>query len=197
MNILIATQNQDKFWIVKGLLSNCGLSDCLFKNLNDVNIQSQSEEYGDLMNRALMKAQHACNVVDKSEQIDIYVGVDDGMKYKNGKTDANSKEVVEKILCQNFLSVGETLINVRAFAFLNRNGKAMDKFEIELPFKFIGNKNNVRPQTAKYPLRRVLSTLEGEKPLAEMSEEESMEYYLLFARRRIEEFVNNHICSAE
>lgn len=197
MNILIATQNQDKFWIVKGLMSNCGLSDCSFKNLNDVNIKSQSEEYGDLMSRALMKAQYACDAVGKGEQIDIYVGVDDGMKYKNGKTDANSKEIVEKILCQNFLSVGEMLINVRAFAFLDRDGKIMDKFEIELPFKFVGNKNNVRPQTARYPLRRVLSTLEGEKPLAEMSEEESMDYYLLFARKRIEDFVSNHIYPAE
>lgn len=30
MKILIATQNKDKFEIIKGLLSGCGLPDCLF-----------------------------------------------------------------------------------------------------------------------------------------------------------------------
>ena len=63
-----------------------------------------------------MKAQYARDAVDKGEQIDIYVGVDNGMKYKNGKTDANSKET-EKILCQNFLSVGEMLIKSRNILF--------------------------------------------------------------------------------
>jgi len=50
---------------------------------------------------------------------------------------------------------------------------------------------------AKYPLRYVLSTLEGEKPLAEMNKEKPMGYYLLFARKRIANFVSNYICLAE
>jgi hypothetical protein len=190
MNILIATQNQDKFRIIKGLLSNCGLSDCLFKNLNDVNIESQSEEYGDLINRALMKAQYAHNAIDKEEQIDIFVGVDDGMKYKNGKTDENSKEITEKILHHDLLDIGEALINVRALVFLDREGKVIDKFEIEFLFKFIGNKNNIKLQDARYPLSHVLSSLEGEKSMAEMGEEESMSYYLLFPREKIVEAVS-------
>jgi hypothetical protein len=190
MNILIATQNQDKFRIIKGMLSNCGLSDCSFKNLSDVNIKSQAEEYGDLINRALMKAEYALNAVDKSEQIDIYVGVDDGMRYKNGETDENSKEVTEKILRHDLLSVGETLVNVRALVFLDREGKIIDKFELELPFKFIGNKNNIQLQDARYPLSHVLSFLEGEKSMVEMGEEGSMDYYLLFAREKIERVVS-------
>lgn len=191
MNILIATQNQDKFRIIKGLLSHCGLSDCLFKNLSDVNIESQSEEYGNLINRALMKAQCAYNAIDESEQIDVYVGVDDGMKYKNGKTDENSKEITEKILHHDLLDVGEKLINVRALVFLDRKGKIIDKFEIEFPFKFIGNKNNIKLQDARYPLSHVLSSLEGEKSMAELGEEESMSYYLLFSREKIEKAVGN------
>lgn len=190
MNILIATQNQDKFRIIKGLLYNCGLSDCLFKNLSDVNIESQSKEYGDLMNRALMKAQYAYNAIDNKEQIDVYVGVDDGMKYKNGKTDENSKEITENILHHNLLDIGETIINVRALVFLDREGNAIDKFEIEFPFKFIGNKNNIQLQAARYPLSHVLSSLEGEKSMAEMGEEESMSYYLLFSREKIQKAVS-------
>lgn len=174
----------------KRLLSNCGLSDCLFKNLNDVNIESQSEEYGDLINRALTKAQYAYNFLDKKEQIDIYVGVDDGMRCKNGKTDENFKEITEKILCHNLLDIGEKIINVRALVFLDREGKAIDKFEIEFPFKFIGNKNNIQLQAARYPLSHVLSPLEGEKSMAKMSEEESVNYYLLFSREKIEEVVS-------
>lgn len=189
MNILIATQNQDKFRIIKGLLSNCGLSDCSFKNLSDVNIKSQAEEHGSLVNRALMKAEYACSTIDKSEQIDIYVGIDDGMKYKNGKTDENSKEITEKILRHDLLDIGETLVIVRAFVFLDKEGVIIDKFETELPYKFIGNSNNIQLQDAKYPLSHVLSTLEGEKSLVEMGEKESMDYYLLFSRKNIEETV--------
>lgn len=185
MNVLIATQNQDKFRIVKGLLSDCGLSDCLFKNLNDVGIESQSEECGDLINRALMKARHAYDAISEKGQIDIYVGVDDGMRYKNGKTDENSKEITGQILCHDLLDIGETIINVRAFVFLDKEGRVADKFEIELPFKFIGNKNNIQLQAARYPLSHVLSSLKGEKSMAEMGEGESMDYYLLFSRERM------------
>lgn len=190
MNILIATQNQDKFRIIKGLLFNCGLSDCLFKNLSDVNIESQAEEYGNLINRALMKAEYACNAIDKSEQIDIFVGIDDGMKYKNGKTNENSKEITEKILRHDLLDIGETLVIVRAFVFLDNEGTVIDKFETEIPYKFIGNANNIQLQDAKYPLSHVLAPLEGEESLVEMGEKESMDYYLLFSRRNIEETVS-------
>lgn len=190
MKILIATQNQDKFRIVKGLLSNCGLSECEFKDLNDVNIASQTEEYGSLINRALMKAQYAHEAIGEDQQIDIFVGVDDGMKYKGGETDGNSKEITEKILCHSLLEMGEILINVRAFAFLDKKGNALDQFEIELPFKFIGNKNNIQLQDAKYPLSCVLSPLDEDKPLTEMGDEESMSYYLKFSRERISEAVN-------
>lgn len=190
MNILIATQNQDKFRIIKGLLSNCGFSDCLFKNLNDVNIGSQSEEHGDLMNRALMKAQYAYNTIDKGQQIDIYVGVDDGMKYKNGKTDENSKEITEKILHHDLLDIGETLIIVRAFAFLDKKGNVINKFETEIPYRFMGNINNIELQDMKYPLSHVLSPLEGNKSLVEMGEEESMSYYLIFSREKIEKAIS-------
>lgn len=190
MKILIATQNQDKFRIVKGLLSNCGLSECEFKNLNDVNIASQTEEYGSLINRALMKAQYAHEVIGEDQQIDIFVGVDDGMKYKGGETDGNSKEITEKILCHNLLDVGEVLVIVRAFALLDKNGATIDEFETEIPYKFLGNINNIQPQDAKYPLGCVLSPLDGDKPLTEMGDEASMDYYLKFSRERISDAVN-------
>jgi len=189
MNILIATQNSDKFRIGKGLLSECGLADSCFKNLGDVNISSQTEEYGDVINRALMKAQNAYRAIDKNERIDIFMGQDDGMKYKNGETDANSKEVVEKILHHNLLDIGETLIIVRAFALLNGRGEIIDKFETETPYKFIGNPKNIQLLDNKYPLSFVLSSLEGRKSMAEMGEEEAMKYYLRFSGERMKEAV--------
>jgi len=189
MNILIATQNQDKFRIGKGLLSGCGLADASFLNLGDVKIDSQTEECGDLINRALLKVQNAYRAISESERIDIFMGQDDGMKYRNGETDANSKEVVEKILHHDLLEIGEILIIVRAFALLDCRGEIIDKFETETPYRFIGNSNSLQLLDNRYPLSFVLSSLEGESSMADMGEEEAMKYYLRFSGERMKETV--------
>lgn len=189
MNILIATQNSDKFKIIKGLLSGCGLSDCLFKDLSDVHIESQGEEYGDSINRALMKAQYAYREIGKGKLIDIYVGADDRMECKNCNADDSSQVTTEKILRRQLLDAGDTLTIVRAFALLDREGAVIDKFETEIPYRFTGNPDNFQFLDNKYPLNYVLSALEGGKSLVEMGEEEAMNYYLRFSGERIKEAV--------
>lgn len=189
MNILIATQNSDKFQIIKGLLSGCGLSDCSFKNLSDVHIESQPEEHGDSINRALMKAQYAYREIGGEEQIDIYVGADDRMECKNCNANDSSQVTTEKILRRQLLDAGDTLTIVRAFALLDREGAVIDKFETEIPYRFTGNPDNFQFLDNKYPLNYVLSALEGGKSLVEMGEEEAMNYYLRFSGERIKEAI--------
>lgn len=190
MRILIATQNPDKFRIVKSLLSRCGLPDCEFKSLTDVNIASQTKEYGTLKNRALMKAQYAYAAIGKSKKFGAYIGIDDGMKYKDGDINENSKEITENILSNGFLEIGEKIINVRAFAFLNEEGRVLDQFEAEIPFKFIGNPRGIELQNAGYPLGYVLAPLEGDKPMREMETEKAMDYYLLFLGKYLKKSIS-------
>lgn len=158
-----------------------------FSSLKDVDIMSQAEESGDLTNRAFIKAMHAYDMLGEDGQFDVYIGIDDGMKCKNGAVDENSKEVAEKILCQGFLDMGEMITNVRAFVFLDGNGEVLEKFEVEIPFKFMGNPKGIRLCDGGYPLRHVLAPCNGDRPISEMSEEDAFQYYLLFAERNMKE----------
>jgi len=79
------------------------------------------------------------------------------------------------------------------FAIIDKEGKIIDKFETEIPYKFMGNTNNIRLQDMKYPLSHVLSPLEGNKSMIEMGQEEAMSYYLLFSREKIERTISKII----
>ncbi len=185
MHILIATQNLDKFRIISGMLKKCELEDSIFKNLKDLNVSSQSEESGTLINRANLKASFAQKNVDIANNIDLFIGVDDGMKFKGNETNVDSKIVTENILTNNLLEIGELLIIVRAFSFIDKEGKTIDEFETEIPFKFIGNSKNIRSEETKYPLSHVLSTVRNDEAIVAMDENDSLEYYLEFSRDRI------------
>jgi len=138
-----------------------------------------------LINRAYLKASFAQQTVDESNNIDLFVGVDDGMKFKGNDTNVDSKVITENILENNLLEIGEVLTIVRAFSFVDKNGKKIDEFETEIPFKFLGNSKNIKSEETKYPLSNVLSTIRNKEAIIEMDENDSLEYYLEFSRERI------------
>lgn len=185
MKVLIATQNLDKFKIISGMLKKCGLEDSTFFNLKDVNVLTQSEENGTLVNRAMLKATFAQKNIANPLEMDLFVGVDDGMKYKGNETNVDSKVVTENILSNNLLEIGEILTIVRAFAFVDNKGQIIDQFETEIPFKFIGNLKNIKSEETKYPLSHVLSTIRNKDAIIAMDENDSLDYYLEFSKDRI------------
>lgn len=194
MKVIVATQNQDKFKIIQSLLSETGLNEAEYLSLKDLNIESQAEETGSLINRAEQKALFAAKtLIMNNISFDLIVGADDGMKLVGKDTDENSKEITENILNNNLLKVGENLIIVRAFAFVNSKGEVAQSFETEIPFKFIGNSKGITSQEFKYPLSYVLAPINKELSVKEMSDKDSLNYYLEYCRKSLEENVTTYL----
>ncbi|MDD3190157.1 MAG: hypothetical protein PHI66_00460 [Candidatus Pacebacteria bacterium] len=156
-----------------------------FLDLIDSGLQSQGEEHGSSINKALEKALHSYKEAGRRGNIDIYVGADDRMKYEGSEDGDDSKSVVDRILRGEILKEGELLIIVRAFAFLDRQGNMIDKFETEIPYKFMGNSAGVRREDFKYPLNHVIAALGESKSLYEMGDEKAMDYYLRYSEEKI------------
>ncbi len=184
--VLIATHNEDKFVIVRDLLISSGLDEAEFHNLRDFGVLSQVTEIGSVKNRAYMKAREAYNKLKGSgEQIDIYIGSDDAMQMPDGAVRVDSKEVTNEILNDGLLDIDELLTIVRAFSFIDKHGTEISRFETRIPFKFVGVTNNINEVKNKYPLNYVLSPMDSDTTIANMSYNESMNYYLRFCKNTL------------
>jgi hypothetical protein len=187
--ILIATKNNDKFLIVAGMMKQLGLNNYKFISLHDLNIKEDLKEKGTISDRAKQKANFYQKIILKKKiaGITAVLGTDDGIKLPGRKTAAsNSKQITDKILSGELISIGETVSISRAFSLNLTAGNARNACVTDIPYVFLGNEENIKREEEKYPLNRVLSLSNGKKPLAATNEKECLEYYLKHSRKELE-----------
>lgn len=190
--ILIATKNSDKFLIATGMLKELGLKDYEFVNLHGLNVRENIKEKGTILDRAKQKANFYQKVIVKNKipGITAVLGIDDGIKLLSRKTIAsNSKQMTDKILSGELVSVGEIVLIARAFALNLTENNTKDACITNMPFIFLGNKENTKREEEKYPLSRVFGLLNSKKSITATNEKECLKYYLRYSRKEL-----NNLC---
>jgi len=190
--ILIATKNSDKFLIVTDMLKELGLKNYEFINLHGLNIRENLKEKGTILDRAKQKASFYQKIIVKKKipGITAVLGIDDGIKLLSRKTVAsNSKQITDKILSGELVSVGEIVLIARAFALNLTEDGAKDACITNMPFIFLGNEENIEREEEKYPLSRVFGLLNGKKSITATSENECLKYYLKYSKKEL-----NNLC---
>lgn len=185
--ILVATRNKDKFKLISRLMTEV-FNGYEFESLRDVIGEIvDKQEIGDVTNRAQEKAQ---NVFDnlRSNVYEYVVGIDDAIKIK-GKVIENVKDYINDILFHNYLESGEIVYIVRAFSFIDLNGKEMSVLT-EIPFSYHPLKHNLKIEENSYPLSHVLATIDQNIIVVNLSETESNDYYSKYSYNKLEEVKN-------
>lgn len=171
--IVIATTNTDKFTLVKNLLSDLGLDSWDFKNLSDFFITKQAEEIGDSKERAAQKAHFFIDNCTAINQVDVVLGIDDGMILNTSEgVITDSKTVTEQILSGVKVKIGEEVVNHRAFCFVIPKISKEMYAVTELKFRFLGNNSGIKLEEGKYPLSNVLGYSGYDKTVADMTSDE-------------------------
>jgi hypothetical protein len=188
--ILIATKNKDKFVIVVDIFKKIGLQNYEFVNLHDLSIDDNIEETGDITQRAEQKAKFYGNIAKKLSIAGLVaiIGIDDGIKLpKNDNANPNSKEITSGILSGELVEKGDIVWIVRAFViYVLETGKIVSSTTL-IPFNFLGNSEDVKWMDEKYPLSLVLGRVNDFKPVAEISNKESSDYYLKYSKYPLQE----------
>lgn len=180
--ILIATRNEDKFKIVKKMLEDISNNKFQFVNLRDLKINKDTEEIGDILERAEQKARLLIN--DVEQDITGIIGIDDGIKIK-GNTTPETKKEADKILSGNYLELDEVVCIVRGLFMINTKTNEYESCLNEIPFKYIEDKTQIKRVEGAYPLSYVLGRLEKNKAIAYDTEDESHRYYMDYSKKGI------------
>ncbi|MDD6387514.1 MAG: hypothetical protein PUA68_00345 [Bacilli bacterium] len=183
--ILIATRNDDKYKIVSELLKSTIFEDKEFYYLKNINEQIEdNEEKGDIINRSYEKAKNILNNI-KNNDFQFIVGVDDGIKIKD-KIIENVKDYINSIINGELLKENEIVYIVRAYTFIEKNGKEKSIIT-EIPFQYRKQTKEILIKKDSYPLSNVLSPLDSSKVISEQSFEESNDYYTIYSKKLLEE----------
>lgn len=187
---LVATKNKDKFLIAVDIFKKIGLQNYEYINLHDLGINDNIEETGDIIQRAEQKAKFYGDIAKKLSVAGLVaiVGIDDGIKLsKNDNANPNSKEITNGILSGELVKKGDIVWIARAFViYVLETGKIVSSTTL-IPFNFLGNSEDVRWMNEKYPLSLVLGRVNDFKPVAEISNKESSEYYLKYSEYPLRE----------
>lgn len=183
--ILIATRNDDKYKIISELLKTTIFDDKDFYYLKNINEQiDDKKEKGNIINRSYEKAKNVFENI-KNNDFQFIVGVDDGIKIKD-KIIENVKDYINSIISGDLLKENEVVYIVRAYTFIEKNGK--DKSIVtEIPFKYRKQTKEILIKKDSYPLSNVLSPLDSNKVVSEQSFEESNDYYANYSKKQLEE----------
>ena len=187
--ILIATTNKDKFKIVSYILRRAGISEDLYEilSLNDINYDGPDIiEVGDILKRARVKAETIKNFF-QNEIYDYFIGIDDGIILK-GNMIENVKEYIKKILYENYLSEGEKIIFPRAYCIIGRDNNQVFQDVIEIPYVYMP-RDNVSVEKCSYPLSQIAVPIGYDKPIIELTIEESNDYYWKYSEVKIKKLV--------
>ena len=183
--ILIATRNDDKYKIISELLKTTIFEDKDFYYLKNINEQIEDkEEKGDIINRSYEKAKNVFENI-KSNDFQFIVGVDDGIKIKD-KIIENVKDYINSIINGDLLKENEVVYIVRAYTFIEKNGKDKSIFT-EIPFQYRKQTKEILIKKDSYPLSNVLSPLDSNKVVSEQSFEKSNDYYASYSKKQLEE----------
>lgn len=179
--VLIATTNKDKFEIVSKIFKKTIFPEdeyLILKLSDDMNVPDEKEE-GTNVERAKAKAIIAFNHL-KEYHFDYIVGLDDAMVIK-GKTEPNIKEYINKILYENYIEDGQEYAFNRAYCIIDSN---MNIYEVALDIPEIYHplKGEFTFEDHTYPLSHVSYPIGYDKPICELNDEESTNYYLKYVK---------------
>lgn len=189
--VLIATTNKDKFNIVSNMFQKTIFPKSKYEiiPLTDKMKVPDVEEEGTNKERAKRKALTAYNYLE-DYHFDYIVGLDDAI-YLKGMLDPNIKKIMCKILFQNYLEDGEEYGFNRAYCILDKYGKVYE-MSIDTPYIYHDLKEDYKIEEHTYPLSKVSYPLGYDKPVCDLTEEESNEYYLSYAISELERFKNKN-----
>lgn len=180
--VIIATTNRDKFSVVSKIFKNTIFPKEEYEILGlsqDMNIPDEKET-GDNVERARAKALNAFNYL-KEYNFDYIVGLDDAVVIK-GRVEPNIKEYINKILYENYLEDGEEYSFTRAYCIIDKD---MNIYEanLDIPEIYHPLKDDYVLEEHTYPLSHVSYPIGYDKPICELDEEESTNYYLKYVRK--------------
>jgi hypothetical protein len=179
--ILIGTYNLDKYRIITALFNEVLSNKYFFNSIYDVGINIKIVEKGSILNRAEQKAINIWNhiIICKQREYFASIGIDDGFSLeKDDEGDPNSKLVTEKILKGTFIKKNQTIWLKRGIALYNQQG--LRSVLTTIPFKFLGNPNNIKRQEGAYSLMEVLKPINGNIALNEIKLDDAIHYYLSY-----------------
>lgn len=183
--ILIATRNKDKFRIISKLLSTSLFKGYNFYSLFDLEDKIIDKvENGNLLNRSLEKAKNVYDNISNNNY-DFIIGVDDGIKLKDSIKE-NVKVYIKRIIDDEYLIQGEIVYIVRAYTFIDKNGK-IKSILTEIPFKYKKLEKSFKIEENSYPLSYVLMPLNSQKTIIDQSEDDSNDYYLEYSNEKFKE----------
>lgn len=179
--VLIATTNKDKFKIVSRLFNDTIFPSSEYEILglsSDMKIPDEKES-GSNIERARAKALNAFNYL-KDYNFDYIVGLDDAIIIR-GKVEPNIKEYINKILYENYLEDGEEYAFNRAYCIIDKE-KNIYEVNLDVPEIYHPLKGNFTLEEHSYPLSHVSYPIGYNKPVCELSEQESNNYFLKYVK---------------
>lgn len=186
--VLIATTNKRKYDIEVYLLRKAGMDEenYIFYSLADINYNGpDKKENGNNIERAKTKALNVIDNIDR-DKFDYVLGIDDGMIVKGEKTE-NIKEYLKKILYENYLTEGESIVFSRAYFMIDKNGRTSTT-EAKVPFTY-KPANDAIMQGHPYPLEQVSLPLGKTRTLSQLSAREYNDYYWAHSCAKIRELL--------
>ena len=178
--VLIATTNKDKFKIVSGMFKETIFKEDEYEIIqqdDSMKIREVSEK-GTNKDRARAKALEAYNALEDYDY-DYIVGLDDAI-YANGKLDPDIKKIMCKILFQDYIKDGDEYGFNRAYCIIDKEGNVYE-FNIDTPYIYHKLEGEFKVEKYTYPLSRVSYPMNCDKPICDLTDEESNEYYLSYA----------------
>lgn len=184
--VLIATTNKDKFEAVSSIFKRTIFKEDEYEIIpqsKDMNIPDEKES-GNNIERARQKALNAFNHM-KEYNYDYIVGLDDAI-YIKGRLEPNIKEYINKILFENYLEDGEKYAFNRAYCIINKSGKIYE-VALDIPYEYHSLKEEYKLEEFTYPLSKVAYPVGYNKPVSELTQEESTNYYLEYVAEGLKE----------
>ncbi len=179
--VLIATTNKDKFDAVSKIFKKTIFPEDEYLILglsSDMDIPDEKEE-GSNVERARAKALNAFHHL-RQYGFDYIVGLDDAIVIK-GRIEPNIKEYIKKILYEDYIKDGEEYAFNRAYCIID---KEMNIYETDLDIPEIYHPLNSEYvlEEHTYPLSHVSYPIGYDKPVCDLSDEESTNYYLKYVQ---------------
>lgn len=178
--ILIATQNKDKFRIVADILEGIGLHNYHYASLIDLQITEEMEESGTTEDRAKQKVLFYRELLDKKrllQDVAAIVGIDDGILIKKERFHtAESKEITDQILSGRRVGIGDEIVIRRSYFAVNIKTGEEFNHTTDVPFQFLGNPERITRHSGKYPLSYVIGHLDSNITVANNTTESNINY---------------------
>ncbi len=188
MNILLATRNKDKFKTISMILEETIFKGATFHSLNDIKDEIiDKEETGDVINRAYQKALNSYNSI-KENIYDYIIGIDDVIEIRN-EVKEDVKNYIQDILDDKYLKENEIIHFTRAYTFMNKE-KNYKNVVIKIPYKYKKLKESFTFKEYTYPLNNVLTPIDSNTVINELSKQEGNNYYLKYSKDKLEETID-------